>query len=245
MATIAYSRTVLVPALLSLLCAQAGASSPADSISSALRAGRWQVAERLLNASETSPDTNLSRMRRGLIYLATNRLREADSVLAAAELPASLAPYREYWRAQAWQRTGNLDQAWAAFDRLAGAGIPAISDSAQFAALQVATAAGNRQRILRAATRLTERSDNLAAAGWLSLMETDSTRWRGAWDALRTRYPRTVEAYRAAEQAQQRGWQPSGADKLALADIYSRRGQVATAMRWWNDALQDPALASR
>lgn len=245
MATIAYSRTVLVPALLSLLCARAGASSPADSISSALRAGRWQVAERLLNASETSPDTNLSRMRRGLIYLATNRLREADSVLAAAELPASLAPYREYWRAQAWQRTGNLDQAWAAFDRLAGAGIPAISDSAQFAALQVATAAGNRQRILRAATHLTERSDNLAAAGWLSLMETDSARWRGAWDALRTRYPRTVEAYRAAEQAQQRGWQPSGADKLALADIYSRRGQVATAMRWWNGALQDPALSSR
>jgi len=244
-AKIAFSRAVLVLPLLSVLCARAGASSPADSVSRALRAGRWQVAERLLNTSETSPDTNLSRMRRGIIYLATNRPREADSVLAAVELPASLAPYREYWRAQAWQRTGNLDQAWAAFDRLAGAGIPAVSDSAQFAALQVATAAGNRQRILRAATRLTERSDNLAAAGWLSLMETDSARWRGAWDALRTRYPRTVEAYRAAEQAQQRGWQPSGADKLALAEIYSRRGQVAAAMRWWNDALQDSALAAR
>jgi len=223
---------------------------PHDSVAVALRAGRYQAAYRLLQATADTADIATHRIRRAMCLLNLGQPQAADSLFASAPADGFQVPYRDYWQAIAWYRAGDQARAAKGFDRLSASPAPPVRDSSQVWALRCGLENGDSALTARALARLVGRSDDLAAVGWFARMRCasaagDSAQWASAWLTLLERFPGTPEAYQAALLADSLGWRGKGTQLVALAQMYAGQGNPDLAARAWYQAIEDTELILR
>jgi len=222
--------------------------SPTDSVAVALRSGRYDVALRAILAAYNGTPANSSptdQIRLALCLMHLDDPARADSLFAQARMSGFQVGYRDYWRAYSQHLAGHARDAATRFDAVSRVYHAPLSDSALVWALRCAMMAGDERVARRSIERLVDRSDDLAAVGWLARMQTDPERREMAWHALLIDHARTPEAYDAALLVDSLGWPMSGDELLALAHLYERHGDIDRAVQVWYRALDDSLLQSQ